>query len=83
MRIKRANQKNRSTFVQRIKTAFGIKQIVQKRGVSKEQGIPLLTEPYEGSDKTIKRKRDRDRSELVWNSKKLGTYVRSIHGELF
>ena len=80
MKTQRTNRKKRSTFVQVIGKS---KQITHKRGTSlKQQQLPILTEPYFGTERTQKRKRERDRGILVWNSKKYGTYERKKHGEL-
>ena len=49
-----------ANFVQLVKTEFGLKQIKHSRNTpSGKNSFQMQTEPYEGTERTLKRKRER------------------------
>ena len=79
--MRQIKQRKKRTIIQRINCGSGKFKFIRHTLMGFIQGLP--TKPSEPSDKTLKRKRERDRSVLVWDSQRKGTYVRAKHGRLF
>ena len=72
-------KRRKKLAVQYIKVSETLVKFI-KHTVSPVRSLPTI--PQECSPKTLKRKQERDRRRLVWNSKFQGPYVRALHGEL-
>ena len=74
-------KKRKTSIIQRIVIGVNKFKFI-KHSLSSVNTMALPTVPSEPSNKTLARRRERKRGFLVWDSARLGTYVRAKHGEL-